>query len=362
MEIHAPLRVIELIDVREGGVVRHARERADLAHALHRDCMAWGPLALMRPLMPVLDRLARSWFRRSSSPYIGEIEAVATTLGFSGTWFLNGSYQWGCTSLARDERGAPWLARTLDWPLPGMGRHVDVAHMRGPAGDFYNVTWPGYVGVLTATAPGRFAAAINQAPLRRRSHSRVMRLPDMVVNAVNTWRHVRHIPPDQLLRQVFETCASFAEARAQLETVSVARPVIYTLVGCAVGERCVIERTEEGFRTRSERACAANDWEVGDPRYEARLGARKVFTLSYAEAAANSRERSEAVTGWQGAFTRDSFAWVAPPVLNRYTRLATEMCPSEGILRVVGYETHRGVELPKPATAPYELTAERIAA
>jgi hypothetical protein len=87
-----------------------------------------------------------------------------------------------------------------------------------------------------------------------------------------------------------------------------------------------------------------------------------VFTSTYAEAAANSRERSEAVDGWQGRFTRNSFAWVAAPVLNRYTRLAVEMCPTEGILRVVGYETHRGLDLPQPATAPYELTAERIAA
>lgn len=358
----APLRVIELIDVREGGVVRHARERAELARSLHRECMAWGPLALVQPLMPVLDRLARSWFRRSRSPYTSEIEAIAKLLGFSGAWFLNGSYQWGCTALAREERGAPWLARTLDWPLPGMGRHVDVARMSGSAGDFYNVAWPGYVGVLTAMAPGRFAAAINQAPLRRRSHWRALRFADIAANAVNTWRHVRHIPADQLLRQVFETCGSFAEARARLETVPVARPVIYTLIGCAPGERCVIERTEVAFRTRYEGVSAANDWEVADPNYEARLGADKAFTGTYAEAAASSRQRSEAVAEWQGTFARGSFAWVMAPVLNRYTRLAVEMCPAEGALRVLGYEKPRDANLPVPATAPYELTAERIAA
>jgi hypothetical protein len=360
--MRAALREIDLVDVRDGGAVRHARERADQARALRRDCMAWGPLTLMLPLMPLLDRLARSWFRRSNSPYIAEIEAIAAALGFAGTWFLNGSYQWGCTALAREEDGAPWLARTLDWPLPGMGRHVDVAHMRGAAGDFYSVTWPGYVGVLTAMAPDRFAAAINQAPVRRRSHWRALRLPDIALNAVNTWRHVRHIPPDQLLRQVFESCGSFAEARAQLETVPVARPVIYTLVGCVPGERCVIERTEESFRVRHEQAFAANDWHVGDPNYEARLGARKAFTLTYAEAAANSRERSATVAGWQGTFARDSFTWITAPVLNPYTRLAVEMCSAKSALRVVGYERHPGAELPEPATAPFELTAERRAA
>jgi hypothetical protein len=356
------LRPIDVVDVRDGGPIRHAREGSERARALRRDCLAWLPFALMQPFMPLLDRLARYWFRRSNSPYVGEIETIAAALGFSGTWFLNGSYQWGCTALAREEGGAPWLARTLDWPFPGMGRHVDVAQMRGEAGEFFCVTWPGYVGVLTAMAPGRFAAAINQAPLWRRSHWRALRYLDVAVNAANTWWRVRHMPPDQLLRQAFETCGSFAEAKALLETVPVARPVIFSLAGCAAGECCVIERTEDGYETRSDATVAANDWQVNDPRYEARLGARLALTASYAEAQANSRRRSDALAGWAGTFTRDSFAWVAAPVLNQFTRLAIEMCPAQGILRVMGYESPRGGVLAQPATLPRELTAERLAA
>jgi hypothetical protein len=37
-----------------------------------------------------------------------------------------------------------------------------------------------------------------------------------------------------------------------LEATPVARPVIYTLAGCRAGERCVIERTEEDFTTRTD--------------------------------------------------------------------------------------------------------------
>ena len=87
------------------------------------------------PFVPWMDRLARTWLVRSGSPYIADIEAIAVALKFPGIWLLNGSYQWGCTALAREEGGAPWLARTLDWPFPGLGRHAEVAHMRGPAGD-----------------------------------------------------------------------------------------------------------------------------------------------------------------------------------------------------------------------------------
>src|SRR5262249_60146289 len=91
-------------------------------------------------------------------------------------------------SPACDEGGVPWLARTLDWPFPGLGRYLEVARMRGPAGDFDNIAWPGYVGTLTATAPGRFAASLNQAPMRRRTRPPWLRPLGMAVHARRTRR------------------------------------------------------------------------------------------------------------------------------------------------------------------------------
>ncbi len=95
-------------------------------------------------------------------------------------------------------------------------------------------------------APGRFAAAINQAPLWRRTRKPWLRPFDLAANALRTWR-IRFAPPDHLLREVFETCRDFGEAKRRLESVPIARPVIFTLLGCRPGERCVIERTEQGF-------------------------------------------------------------------------------------------------------------------
>jgi hypothetical protein len=352
-----PLPPIAVVDVRDGGAVRHARERAQTAQALRDDCLAWFP-AVAGPLVPLMDRLARRWLTRSCSPYIGDIAAIAAALEFPGVWLLNGSYQWGCTALAREAGGAPWLVRTLDWPFPGLGRHAEVAHMGGPAGAYFNVTWPGYVGVLTALAPGRFAASINQAPLWRRTRSPRLRFYDIAANALNTWRHVRHIPPDQLLRRAFEECATFAQARALLETTPIARPVIYTLAGVRPGERCVIERTEEGFATREDATSAANDWLDGRNGWEGRVGADVVMTCTPAEAAEASRRRRTALAGWTGSPDRDSFGWVTPPVLNRFTRLAVEMCPATGTLRVAGYErdpdaevAHRVTQVTAIATA-----------
>jgi hypothetical protein len=299
---------------------------------------------------------------RSRSPYLDEVRTIATDLGFAGIWFLNGSYQWSCTALAREEGGAPWLARTLDWPYPGLGRFVDIAHMRGPAGDFYNLTWPGYVGALTAFAPGRFGASINQAPLRRRTLDPRLRLYDILANAVGTLRHARDIPPDQLLRHAFETAGDYTEARRMLEVAPIARPVIYTLAGCRPGERCVIERTEESFNTRDDDLGAANDWLESAPNWEGRVGTNKLLNSTYEEAAQFSRLRREGLAFWRGSFERDSFGWVAPPVLNPFTRIAVEMCPARGILRVMGYERPGGEELARPATQPRELRLEPVAA
>jgi len=36
-----------------------------------------------------------------------------------------------------------------------LGRNLIAAWPRRPAGEFINLAWPGYVGVITAAAPGR---------------------------------------------------------------------------------------------------------------------------------------------------------------------------------------------------------------
>jgi hypothetical protein len=349
----AELASIPVSDIRALGIARHAFAEPERARALRDDCIAALPRAV-RLLLPAMDAATRRWLGRSHSPYVGEIERLAAALALPGIWFLNGCYQWGCTALARDEGAAPWLARTLDWPFPGLGRRVEVVRMQGAAGDFFNVTWPGYVGVLTAMAPGRFAAAINQAPLKRRTRKPWLRPADIAVNAARTWG-VRHCPPDHLLRQVFETCGGFDEARRQLETVPVARPVIFTLVGCARGERCVIERTEEGFVSRSADTSSANDWLESGPPWEARVSSAHLVTRTYEEAAARNLARREALVAWQQPLGRSRLAWVEPPVLNAMTRIAVEMCPANAILRVAGYEPEEGSELPVRVTEIREL-------
>ena len=345
-----PLPQIPLVDIREGGPPRHAEQSAAQARALRDACLGFFPRASL-PVLPLFDAAARLWLHRSRSPYVAEIARIAEILEFSGVWLLNASYQWACTSLAREQDGVPWLIRTLDWPFRGLGRHAEVARMRGEGGDFFSITWPGYVGALTAMAPSRFAACINQAPMRRRFSHPWLRPYDFAVSTLSSLGAAGRMPPDQLLRRVFELCESYAAARRMLETIPVARAAIYTLIGCAAGERCVIERTETGFRTRESDTGAANDWLPERPGWEGRIGTRRFLNSSLEEAAGASRARREALANWRGSLASPGFEWLREPVLNPYTRLAVAMCPAAGILRATGFDL-TGAALPEPVTRP----------
>lgn len=354
--MNAPASVlarVPVVDVTAGGPLRHALASRDGAAALRNDCLTWLPRAA-RAALPALDAVTRRWLERSRSPYVSEISAIAEAFGYPGIWFLNGCYQWGCTALAREQDGAPWLVRTLDWPFPGLGRYMEVVRGAGPAGRFDSVSWPGFVGVLTASAPGRFAAAINQAPLWRRARHPWLRPLDMAANAIATWR-ISFVPPDHLLRGVMETARDYREARQLLERTPVARPVIYTLVGCESSERCVIERTEESFVTREHDTDAANDWLPRRERWEARVCSDYLMSRSSEEAAERSHARRVHLASFEGSFGNGMFEWVTPPVLNLFTRVAVELCPARGVLRAVGYEVAPGAELAQPATLPCEL-------
>ena len=63
---------IAVVDVRDGGPVRHAVEGREQARALRDECVAWLP----RPaaaLLPAIDAVTRRWLRRSGSPYVAEV-------------------------------------------------------------------------------------------------------------------------------------------------------------------------------------------------------------------------------------------------------------------------------------------------
>jgi hypothetical protein len=273
------------------------------------------------PLLPLLDALSRRWAVRSGNPYREEVARLSARIG-TGAWFMNFCFEWGCTTGVAPDPGAPGMRmlRTLDWPFHGVGRRVLVARQEGLAGPYLNVTWPGFVGVVTAMAPGRFALAINQAPLVRRGY-----LPlaaDWFANRVRVFRS-RHLPPAHLARQAMESCRSYEEAKELLETTPIALPAFFSLAGAGSREGCVIERTETRAWVHPAPAAAANHWLTqglkGRPR------------------GVDSRRRHRLMNGLS-RLPAEGFDWMVEPILNKDTRLSLVANAAAGMLLVLGWE------------------------
>ena len=275
------------------------------------------------------DALSRRWLARSGNPYLPEIDALAAEIGRPGGHFLNINHEWGCTTRAAptaDGTGAQ-LLRVLDWPNDGLGRQVTAAHLEGPAGPWTNLTWPGFAGVIQAQARGRFAAAFNQAPLRRVTGF----LPlDWVVARRRWWRN-DGLPPAHLLRHAFERCRSYAEAKDLLSSAALALPAIFVLAGLSPEECCVIERLETDVQVREgngrDGVSSANHFKAFPGRWRPRGEA--------------SVERAAALAGWRESCRGESgetLAFLEAPVLNPMTRLALMAEPGSGRMLVQGYE------------------------
>ena len=312
-----PLPVIPVIDIGAGGpleLVRRARPQAEaLMAAAHRQFTG--------PLVRAADWRGRRWLARAGNPHLTEIDAIAHALGRPGAHGLNLSYEWACTSgVAPDAGGAMVLRRTLDWLFHGLGRNMVVARRDGPAGPWLDITWPGFVGVTTALAPGRFAAAINQAPLRRRTG---LMPADWLIDRVTVGNSI-DLPPCHLLREVFETCRDYAEAKNLLTTAPICLPALFILSGARAGEGCIIERTEEAAAIVDAPAAIANGWLT------------PAFGRGWARGF-DSPTRQCLLAACQ-AGPCDDLEWLQPPVANPFTRVAAVLDAATGRLTLQGWE------------------------
>lgn len=132
----------------------------------------------------------------------------------------------GCTAFAVDSPAGPLHGRNLDWWTENglLERFTLVTRfVGGSCGEFVTVGWPGFAGVLSGLAPGRFAVTLNAVISRERPRAAM--------------------PVVFLLRQVLEEAASFAEALAMSRDTPVASDSLLLLSGVRAGELAVIERT-----------------------------------------------------------------------------------------------------------------------
>lgn len=279
-----------------------------------------------------LDAVSLAWLEKWENAHLPEIRTVAERLARPGAYFFSVNYEWGCTCRVAPspDHTSARLVRVLDWRTQGLGRNVIAARVTSGAGPFTTLTWPGYTGVLTGMAPGRFSAALNQAPMRKAVGFYVL---DWAANRHRVW-HMPHPTPAHLLRSVFERAASFAEAKRMLSTAPISTPAIYSLAGLGHTDVAVIERTETEARIHDGPNVAANHWQTPGWRGHARgrdSGGRAAMMHAVAP---------ELDAG---------FPWLRPPVLNERTRIVMVSDARAGQLVAQGFEDAR------PATAALVL-------
>ncbi len=329
----APLPAIPLVEIGDAGMV--AVVKAEPARLSDVITTARGHYS--GSVLWATDRLSEYWLARNDNPYLEEIMAIADHVDGPGTFMLNMSFEWSCTAAVGPDpvRKGNRLLRTLDWPLEGLGRNLVVARVTGEAGIYDSVTWPGFAGVLSAMAPGRFSASINQPPLRRFTPSCWL---DWAFGRIAMWREAS-LPPVHLLRQVFDQCQDYAEAREILSDTTLAMPAFFSLSGLEERECCVIERTEDVVVVHDGPKAIANHWlRMG------RAGHNR---------GVDSHGRLEQINALRNTAPND-FAWVTPPVLNRGTRLSMIANARAGSLTVLGWEQNTGTGTPEPATTIYD--------
>jgi hypothetical protein len=204
-----------------------------------------------------------------------------------------------------------------------------VAQQKTAVGEFYNITWPGLSGMFQGLAPGRFAAAINLAPMRKHGLGIA---GDWLKNRIIAGR-AKGLPPSHLLRLVFEQAKNYAEAKEMLCKTPIAAPVIFTLTGLIPGEGCIIERLENSAEIKelsvAQVVSTANEFHSSF----AQIG--KGWRPRMMDSAGRLRQSMEISTQ---ELQQDHFSWLRPPMLNSFTRLVMQADAATGLLMVQGYE------------------------
>ena len=322
-----------------------ARVRSLVDEALSRRSHLLLPVAIH-----FIDRLSHSWLARQASPYLEEIRQVALAVGRPGAYFLNTIYEWACSTSAAPDPGGEGvrMIRVLDWGLSGIGGHAVIARHETAHGAFFNATWPGYAGVVTGMAPGRFSAAINQGP---RMPVLGLRLLDEIVTHLRVLRSRGVVPAAHLLRRTFEEAADFAAAVAMLadETVAVAMPALFTVAGVEAEEFCVIEAWGRERRVHRGGGAArvlgvANQWL--SPGLRGRARNRAVTTGAPTTPEENNAVRRATICRLQ-AGTFQGAADLPEPVINSDTVMVVVANARRGEMVVEALDPAAGCILPR---------------
>ncbi len=172
--------------------------------------------------------------------YLDEIEYIASISEYTADEILIANlyydilkFYFGCTAFAVHTPKGMLHARNLDWHTDNnlLSTHSKVFKFtKGGEPICKTIGWPGFVGALSGTKPGKFSITLNAVLSTD--------LPELAY------------PISFLLRNVLTEANSFSEAKDLLEQTTIASDCLLLLSGIKEDEMVVIERTPKRFATR----------------------------------------------------------------------------------------------------------------
>lgn len=281
----------------------------------------------------VLDKLSHYWLKTNKSKYLSEMEEIAGKSKEAGVFFLNLSYEWGCSVGIMDNgRNGVKMFRFFDWGLDGLGKSLCYIRRETPIGSYISLTWPMFVGEITVVAPNRFTIAMNRAPLNKNSL-----IEDFLPQSTSRFLYwtkflkSKKLPPTHLLRLTAETARTAREAIEILMCIPICRPAIFCIAGLSLEDSGIIERTETEAVFRAGQTVATNHW------------TEREWGIDVSEDE-NSRMRFRAMEAINGGQNIEDCC--IPPILSQSTQYAAEIDLTEPEMTVIAFEGGKAVTYP----------------
>ncbi|WP_298544621.1 C45 family autoproteolytic acyltransferase/hydolase [uncultured Aquimarina sp.] len=176
-----------------------------------------------------------------SEEYLKEIDGIATICDFSPDQILIANLYYdllkfylGCTAFAVYNGTEILHSRNLDWHtkndlLSKYSRVFDF--QKNGKTVFKSIGWPGFIGVLSGTKPGKFSSTLNAVSSNDS--------PEIAA------------PISFLLRDILCSCNTFEEAKNKIEHTVIMSDCLILLSGIKKEDKAVIERTPKRFATRT---------------------------------------------------------------------------------------------------------------
>lgn len=175
-----------------------------------------------------------------SKEYLEEIDFIASISDFSPDQVLIANLYYdilkfylGCTAFAVEHEETIYHSRNLDWHTENnlLGQRSRIFNFqRNGKTVFKTLSWPGFIGALSGSKPGKFSLTLNAVSSNDS--------PEIA------------LPVSFLLREILDSSDSFEQAKAVLENTMIASDCLILLSGNASKEMVVIERTPKRSSTR----------------------------------------------------------------------------------------------------------------